>query len=318
MKVLVFGATGALGRRVVPLLLARGHTVTAVGRSRERLAALAGSGATTATVDLFDRSAVLRAVSGHSTVVNLATHVPGTGPRAFLPGAWREMDCLRREASAIVADAVLAAGAGRLVQASFALTYPDNGARWVDERVAPRPAAYNRTALDAEASARRVTEGGGVGVALRFALLYGGAEDGFTRDVLRHARGGWLPLFGRPDGYVSTVTHDDAAHAVVAALHAPGGVYNVADDEPLTRRALAGVLGDVLGVHPPRLPPVWAARLGGSLGETIARSLRLSNGALRTATGWRPQYPSGREGWRAAAEAITAVDAAPARRAGTA
>ena len=318
MKILVIGATGMIGRRVVPLLLAGGHEVTAAGRSRERLATLAGLGAAIAAVDLFAYDAVARVVRGRAAVVNLATHVPGTGVRSFLPGAWKEMDRVRREGSAIVADAAIAAGAERVVQESFALTYPDSGSAWVDESVPPRPASYNRTALDAEASARRVTEAGRVGVALRFTLLYGGAEDGFTRDVLRYAGRGWLPLFGRPDGYVSMVTHDDAARAVVAALTAPAGVYNVVDDDPLTRREFARVLGDVLSVRPPRLLPRWVTRLGGPIGETLARSLRLSNRALRAATGWRPRYPSGREGWRAAAEAIAAGDSAAARHAGVA
>jgi nucleoside-diphosphate-sugar epimerase len=77
-------------------------------------------------------------------------------------------------------------------------------------------------------------------------------------------------------------------------------VYNVVDDEPLTRRALGDVIAAIVGAPPPRLPPAWAAALGGSLGETIARSLRLSNRKLRAAHGWAPRYPSAREGWRAA------------------
>ena len=316
-RIVVLGATGVLGRRVVPLLRAQGHTVTAAGRSRERLARL---GAPFETVDLFDRNAVARLVREHAVVVNLATHVPGTGMRAFLPGAWREMDRVRRDGSAIVADAVIAAGAERVVQESFALIYPDSGARWIDESVPPGPAPYNRTTLDAEASAQRVTDAGAVGLALRFSFLYGGAEDHFTRDVLDAARRGWLPLFGAPDAYVAMVTHDDAARAVVAALDAPPGVYNVVDDDPLTRRELARVLGGALGVRTPRLPPRWLAALGGSLGETIARSQRLSNRALREATGWRPQVPSGREGWRAAArtmlEAASTIELGKRTRAG--
>jgi 2-alkyl-3-oxoalkanoate reductase len=309
MKIIVFGATGMLGRRVVPLLLAQGHAVTAAGRSRERLARLARLGASFATVDLFDRDAVARVMRGHEAVVNLTTQVPGTGARALLPIAWRGMDRVRREGSAIVADAAIAAGVERVVQESFALIYPDGGDAWIDESVPARPASYNRTTLDAEASARRVTETGRVGVALRFSFLYGGAEDGFTRDVLRFARRGWLPLFGRPEGYLAMVTHDDAARVVVAALDAPAGIYNVVDDEPLTRRELAYVLGEILSVRAPRLPPPWLASIGGPIAETIGRSLRLSNRALRDATGWRPQYPSGREGWRAAAEAINASSA---------
>lgn len=308
MRIIVFGATGILGRRAVPLLLDAGHAVTAVGRAPDRLAALATAGASVATIDMFDRDAVARAVAGHAAVVNLATHIPPIGPRAFLVRAWRENDRVRRDASAILADAAVAAGVGRLVQESFAYLYADAGSRWVDESTPPRPAPHARSALDAEASATRLTAAGGVGVALRFALLYGGAEDGFTRDALRSARRGWLPVVGRPEGYLSLVTHDDAARAVVAALTAPAGVYHVADDAPLTRRALADVLGAVLGVPAPRLPPHWLARLTGSVGETIGRSLRLSNHALRATTGWAPTSPTARHGWHAAVAAIVAAE----------
>lgn len=304
MKILVMGATGIIGRRVVPRLLAEGHEVTAVGRSPDRLAQFARIGAATATVDLFDRVAVSRAVNGHTAVVNLATHIPGPGLRAFVPGAWTETDRIRREGSAILADAVLASDVERFIQESFALIYPDCGSRWVDESVTPRPTKYNRTVMDAESSAGRVTIGGRVGIALRFALLYGGAEDGYTRDVLRYARRGWLALMGNPDGYVPMVTHDDAARAVVAALGAPAGVYNVVDNEPLTRGALAHMLGEILSVPSPKLPPKWVTLLAGSLGETLSRSVRLSNHALRTATAWKPMCHSGREGWREAVKSV--------------
>src|SRR4051812_16880852 len=116
MNILVLGATGVLGRRVVPLLVAQGHTVTAAGRSRERLARLGASAV--ATVDLFDREAMARLVRGHTAVVNVATHIPSAGVRAFLPGAWAETDRIRREGSAIVADAAIAAGVERVVQES--------------------------------------------------------------------------------------------------------------------------------------------------------------------------------------------------------
>jgi 2-alkyl-3-oxoalkanoate reductase len=299
MRIFVTGATGVIGRRAVPLLLTAGHQVTAIGRSRERLATLARAGATTLTLDLFDRAAVARAMAGHDVVVNLATHLPGTGLRPFLPGAWRENDRLRKIGSATLADAAIAVGAGRFIQESFALTYPDSGDRWIDETVPVQPARYNRTSIDAENSAARVTAAGGLGVALRFALFYG-PGDAFTRDVFRSVRHGWLPLFGRPEGYVPIVAHKDAARAVVAALGIPAGVYNVVDDEPLTRRALGEVIAGVIGARPPRLLPPWVAVLAGSLGEVFSRSLRLSNGKLRAAGAWAPSYPSAREGWRAA------------------
>src|SRR6185437_8024885 len=96
MRIFIAGATGVVGRRVVPALLDAGHSVTAVARSAERRAQLEARGAQAVTVSLFDQDALARVVRGHEVVINLATHIPSTS-RMFLPGAWRENDRLRRE-----------------------------------------------------------------------------------------------------------------------------------------------------------------------------------------------------------------------------
>jgi len=123
-------------------------------------------------------------------------------------------------------------------------------------------------------------------------------------EMLPYIRRGWAPLPGSPDAFWSSITHDDAATAVVAALDVPAGVYNVADDEPLRRREYFDALAHALGVRPPKLPPAWVTPLMGSIGETIARSLRISNQKLRRATTWTPKYPSAREGWAAVVAAL--------------
>ncbi|HCK81456.1 MAG TPA: epimerase [Candidatus Competibacteraceae bacterium] len=297
MRIFVTGATGVIGRRAVPLLVAAGHRVTAVARSAEKSAALRRAGADALAVDLLDPPALRTAVVGHEALVNLATHIPASTWRMFLPGAWRENDRLRRTASAYLVDAALAAGVGRFIQESFALTYPDCGDRWIDERAPIQPTRYNRTVANAEASARRFAEGGGAGIILRFAGFYG--PDSFqSRDMIKLARKGWSPLLGSSEAFFSSITHDDAARAVVAALDVPAGAYNVTDDEPLRRREYASALAAALGVPPLRSLPAWVARLGGSLNELLSRSQRISNRALRDASGWEPTYPSAREGWR--------------------
>jgi nucleoside-diphosphate-sugar epimerase len=296
MRVFLTGATGVIGRRTVPLLLSAGHQVTASGRSAARLEPLQRAGASVAVLDLFDRGAVGRALSGHDAVINLATQIP-KGLRAFLPGAWQENDRIRRAGSALLVDAALASGIQHFIQESF-VTYPDSGERWIAEDATPHPAGYNRTALDAEASATRFSTAGGRGVALRFAFFYG-PGDLFTHNVLGSVRRGWLPIFGRPEAFFSMVSHDDAAAAVVAALAAPAGIYNVADDEPLTRRALGDTLAELLKCPAPRLPPSWMTGLAGSIGEMVSRSLRVSNARLREATGWAPKYPNAQVGWGA-------------------
>lgn len=302
MRILITGATGVIGRRVVPALRARGHEITAVGRGAARLTTLAQPGVATLALDLFDPPAVRQALRGHDAVINLATHVPPNS-RALLPGAWRQMDRVRREGSAIIADAATAVGARRYVQESFAPIYPDGGANWVTEATPPRPASYNRSVLDAEASAMRFAAGGGAAVILRFAFFYG-PNDAFSDQLITMARAGWLPLLGRPDAYFPMVTHDDAAAAVVAAVEAPAGTYNVVDDQPFTHRAIADALGRILVTRPPRLLPAWVARLGGSLGETLARSLRVSNAKLKGATGWTPSVPNVEDGLRRVAAAL--------------
>ena len=296
MRIVVTGASGVIGRRVVPALRARGHEVTAVGRNPARLTAVAQPGVTTIALDLFDPPAVRQALRGHDVILNLATHVPANS-RAFLPGAWRQMDRVRREGSAIIADAATAVGLRRYVQESFAPIYPDGGANWITEATPPRAANYNRSVLDAEASAMRFANTGGAAVILRFAFLYG-PNDPFTDQLIGMARAGWLPLLGRPDAYFPMVTHDDAAAAVVAAVDAPEGTYNVVDDQPFTHRGIGEALARILGVRAPRLLPAWVAKLGGSLGETLARSLRVSNAKLKGATGWMPAVPNVGDGLR--------------------
>ena len=173
MQILVTGATGVVGCRVVPLLAADGHRVTAIGRSAERLAALERPGVRTSRVDLFDPEALRGAVAGCDAVLNLATHIPQT-TRMFLPGAWDENDRIRRIGSANLVDAALAANVRRFVQESFAPVYPDRGDQWIGEETPIEPVGYNRTIADAEASADRFTQrSGGAGIVLRFGAFYG-------------------------------------------------------------------------------------------------------------------------------------------------
>ena len=176
--------------------------------------------------------------------------------------------------------------------------YPDSQERWIDETTPLEPASYNRTVLDCERSAERFSELGGTGVVLRFAAFYG-ADAIQLQDFVRFVRRGFAPLLGPAESFISSISHDDAASAVLAALSLPAGVYNVADDEPLRHREYVDALADALGVRHPRLPPPWAAGLAGPVGKGLARSHRLSNLKLRNAAGWAPKYRSVREGFQA-------------------
>jgi nucleoside-diphosphate-sugar epimerase len=304
MRIFVAGATGVIGMRVVPLLAAAGHEVTGVGRTEEKRAQLQRLGARGVGVDLFDAADVQRAVQGHDVVINLATAVP-TPARMMLPGAWRAMDRVRQQISANLVVAALAGDTvGRVVQESFAPIYPDSGDRQIDESSSLRPAPYNRSVLDAESNAERFINARRVGVVLRFGAFYG-PDDPFTLQMVNVVRRGWFPLFGRPEGYFSFVTHEDAATAVVASLGVGAGIYNVVEHEPMRRRELADGIAQLIGARPPRFIPALVARLAGSLGETLGRSLRISNRKLELASGWTPKYRTTLDGFRSIEERRT-------------
>ena len=287
-----------MGRRVVPSLVKLGHEVTAVGRNPERREDLRRIGARIIALDIFDAMADRRAVQGHDAVVNLATHIPSSATRMLFPSAWRENTRIRQVASKLLAEAALEARARIFVQESFAPIYCDGGDQWVDESAPVEPASYNASVLDAERAAEQFTQGGGRGIVLRFAAFYG-SDARHIVDLIGLVRKGLAPMPGSPEGFVSSISHDDAAAAVIAALNAPPGIYNVGDDEPLTRRAYVDALADALGVPHPRLPPAWLTYFMGPVARGLARSLRLSNAKLKHSTTWSPKYRSIREGWRA-------------------
>jgi nucleoside-diphosphate-sugar epimerase len=292
MKVFVAGTTGVLGRRVVAELLAMGSEVTGVARTRQQRDELAALGVRPVELELFDPDAVREAVAGHHVVCNVATAIP-VGESASRLSAWQENDRIRREASRNLVDAALAAGATRYVQESIAFLYADGGDRFLEESAAVDAAGITSAAPVAEAEAARFAEHGGVGVALRFGQFYG-FDSGHTVSAIDAARSGLPVEFGPEQAFRSAITTDDAASAVVAALRAPSGVYNVVDDRPLTRGDYVEALAHALGVATPavrsvpELPSAFSAML---------RSQRVSNQRFKAVTGWRPRCADAWDGW---------------------
>jgi 2-alkyl-3-oxoalkanoate reductase len=271
VRIFIAGATGVLGRRVVTLLRDAGHEVTGHGSE----------------LDLFDAATVSQAVAGHGTVLNLATAIP-SGARMALPAAWATTNRLRTEASGNLADAAIEVGA-RFVQESVVTVYADGGEKWIDENHTTTDEDLVQAPLTAERHALRA---GGVGV--RFGFFYG-SDSSHTRDEIAWARRGLAITIGDPDDYYPDVHLDDAARAVVAALDAPTGVYNVTDDEPLRRRVRAEVVAAAVGRSTLRLPPAALGRVG--IAKIVARSRRVSNARFKDVSGWRPVYPSFRDGF---------------------
>lgn len=293
MNIFLTGGTGAVGVHVVRNLVRHGHAVTATARSDQAAAAVAAAGARPARCDLFDERAVQQAVGGHEAVVHLATAIP-TGAAAVLSRSWEMTARLRREASRNLVGAAIAGGASRYVQESLAFAYPDGDDRWLDETTPLDPYPMQEAICDAERQTERFSEDGGSGVVLRFGMFYGPGS-AHTDQEIAAGRKGISVRPGRAEAYLAVVHLEDAAAAVQAALGVPAGVYNVVDDEPLTRRAHAAALAAALGVDKLRLLPEGVGHLGKM--RALARSHRVSNAKLR-ATGWAPAYPSAREGWQ--------------------
>lgn len=296
-KIFVAGATGILGRRAVPLLVAAGHHVTGIGRTPEKAAQLEAAGATAVAADLFDAAAIKEAVDGHDVVANLATHIPSV-TKMRMRSAWKENDRIRAEGSRNLVDAALATGATRYIQEQICFLYADGGDAWLDEDSPVEPPDYVTSGFEAERQAQRITDAGGTGVVLRFGMFHA-ADSDQTQMYVRAARRRIMPMFGAKDAYIPTVMVDDCATAVVAALAAPAGIYNIVDDEPLTRADYAAALADALGVKSLRHPPKLATKAAGEQGAMLARSQRISNRRFKDATGWTPRYPSMRAGWPA-------------------
>jgi UDP-glucose 4-epimerase len=284
-EIVITGSTGVIGRRAVGGLLGAGHRVAGVARSAEGRARLESLGARAAEADVYDEASLRRAFDGADAVVNLLTHIPSVDRMAD-PSAWEENNRLRTEASAAIARAAGAAGAQRLVQESIAFVYADGGDAWLDEDAPVVGGGVTTTALTAERNARELFAGDTV--VLRFGL-FTGPESGLTQAALEAARGGASVAVGPPGAYRPMISVDDAAAAIAAALRAPAGTYNVADDDPPTNAEIDVALAVAVGVE--------ALRPQAPQEGPLARSQRVSNRRLRVATGWAPRLRAGTEIW---------------------
>ena len=296
MRVFVAGATGVVGRRLIPLLVDAGAIVTAVARNDAKAGQLRKQGATPKKVDLFDPAAVEAAVAGNDAVINVATKIP-SGARVLFPGAFKENIRIRTEASQNLASAAIATRARVFIQESFAPAYPDRGDEWIDESVPIEPSSYVRSVFDAESAAEEFTKSGGAGIVLRFSMFYG-PDSSHILDMVKAVRRGFAPMPGGGEAYMSSLWTDDAASAVFSALRLPAGIYNVTDDVPMPRRDAFDILARELGVKRPRMLPRWAGRMMGSVADAVGRSQRISNAKFRQAANWIPKVPSVREGWK--------------------
>jgi len=285
MKIAVVGATGVVGASAVAALVAAGHDVFAMARTPEKASLLETWGANAVPADLFDHLSLVTMFEGCDVVVNTASRVP-VGYRAALASSWRENDRLRTEGVRNVAVAARDAHVRRLVQESVSLVYADQGDAWIDEQspldinAATEPVCVGESHVqDYQSDLRQ-------GVVVRMGTIIG--DDATTRWLLRGARRGRPVGIGSPDAWVHPLHTDDIGPAVVAALTAPSGVYNLGA-EPVRRRDLVQGYADAVGRDSVGFMGPLLRRLSGRRAEPLTRSLRVSSEHFRSQTGWTPR-----------------------------
>ncbi len=310
MRVFLAGATGVIGRRLVPQLLSAGHDVTGMTRSPAKVEDLRAAGVEPVLADALDADAVSAAVAAArpDAVIHQLTSIPPRIDPRRLARDFLLNDRLRSEGTRILVAAAQAAGARRIVAQSIAFSYAPGAPGTLrterDPLLSPADAssAYSRSAGAIQDLERTVLNA--AGVVLRYGYFYGpGSAVSRTGSIGVDVARRRLPIVGGGRGVWSFIHVDDAARATVAALTNGGsGAYNVVDDDPAPVSEWIPALAEALGApRPPRLPALLARIASGSYGVAIMTRMQgASNGLARRELGWIPEHPSWREGFRTA------------------
>jgi nucleoside-diphosphate-sugar epimerase len=302
MRVFVAGATGAIGRKLLPLLAADDHEIVGMTRSEERAAQIRDMGGEPVIADAFDGERVKAMVSEArpEVVIHELTHIPkAIDPREF-EKQFELNNRLRREGTRNLVEAARATGARRIIAQSIAFVYVPAGRLHVEEDpLAVDAGDVVRAVADLEEAVLGAQDI--EGVVLRYGYFYGPgtsyASDGAQAELLKRRR---FPIIGDGAGVFSFIHVDDAARATVNALSrgAPGA-YNIVDDDPAPVRDWLPVLADVLGAKKPRRIPAFVARLmaGPYAVNMMTRSEGASNHKAKEELGLELRFPSWRRGF---------------------
>ena len=315
MKVFVAGATGVLGRTLVPQLVARGHEVVGMTKSGSKQDLVRRLGARPVVADALDPDAVSQAVAAAEpeVIVHQLTALSGRLSAGDMRHPERSAlatmtNRLRTEATDHLLAAGRAVGARRFVAQSFgAFRWARTGGPVLSEAdpVDPNPPGAMRPALAGILHVERAVPAidWGEGVVLRYGGFYGpGTAISLAADapMARPIRRRLFPIIGDGGGVWSHVHVDDAATATVIAVErGDPGIYNIADDEPAPVREWLPVLASALGAKPPRRIPRWVGRLAaGEMATVMMTEARgASNAKAKRELGWQLRYPSWRQGF---------------------
>jgi len=304
VRVFVAGATGVIGRAVLPALTAAGHEPIAMTRSAEKAGALRERGIEACICDAYDAEHLTRTVAEARAeqVVHLLTDLPQEINMRRFERDTASTGRLRKEGTRNLIAAARAAGVQRIVGESIAFAYAAEGDRVKDEG-APLATTTLPSIVEPLAELERQLLDAG-GIVLRYGQLYGPgtsfAGDGSWARNLRRRR---LPIVGAGAGVFSFAHVEDAASATLAALEHPGpATYNVVDDEPAEIREWMPAYTRAVGAPAPWRVPAWVGRLAaGPIAVEMMNELRgASNARIKRELGWQPKYASWRQGFEQA------------------
>jgi len=309
MRVFVAGASGTIGRRLLPMLVEAGHEVVGATRSRAKASELAELGVRQVVVDGLDEQGVLATVrkAKPEVIVHQLTALQGVTNLRRFDDAFASTNRLRTEGLDYLLQAARAVEARRLIAQSYT-GWPNiregGPVKTEDDPLDPMPLPSMAKTLAAIRHLEETLSGAEdiEGVALRYGGFYGyGTSLGEGGEHMRLFMKRRFPIIGDGAGIWSFTHIDDAASATVAALeHGEPGVYNVVDDEPAPVSEWLPHLAQTLLAKPPRRLPVWLGRL--VAGEAVVLMMTeirgSSNAKAKRELGWQPLYPSWRAGFR--------------------
>jgi 2-alkyl-3-oxoalkanoate reductase len=314
MRVFVVGASGVIGRRLVPQLIERGHEVIGSARSPDKAERLRRLGAEPVVLDALDARAVHEAVAvaRPDAIVHQATALTGLSDLKHFDRSFARTNRLRIEGTDNLLAAAREVGVGKFVAQSNANhRYAREGGpvKSEDDPLDSDPPEAARESLAALDHLDRAVTGAG-GIALRYGIFYGDPDDGMVEAV----RARKFPIVGDGAGVWSFIHLDDAAAATVLALEHDGpAVYNIVDDEPSPTREWLPELARIVGAKPPqRFPRLLGRLFAGEVPVVMATESRgASNAKAKRELGWTLRYPSWRQGFADLYAKPTAATSAP-------
>jgi 2-alkyl-3-oxoalkanoate reductase len=303
MRVFLAGATGAIGKRLVPQLVARDHQVTATTRRSDKLDQLNALGAEAVVVDGLDAVAVGEAVARAEpdAIIHQMTALGGKPDLKHFDRWFALTNELRTKGTEHLLAAASAAGVERFIAQSYTgwTNIREGGpVKTEDDPLEPNPAkAQTESTAAIRFLEHAVLQTPLEGIVMRYGSFYGPGDSDSLVELIRKRR---MPIVGGGGGVWSWIHLDDAAAATVAALErGKRGVYNIVDDEPAKASEWLPYLAEVVGAKPPLRVPAWLGRLAaGEVAVGMMTEARgASNAKAKRELGWQPVWSSWREGF---------------------